>query len=170
MIPFENYLLRALELEDLEVLYQSENSLHSFQNHEGFVSRFTLQDYIQNTHLSLKEASQERFVICEKSKRSTVVGFLDVFNYSDTHQRAEIGVVIFEKFQKKNIATQALNTLLEYLKDFQNLHQVYCYIETKNEKSLKLFKKCGFLESGTLKDFRKFKGTFHDVFIFQKIL
>jgi len=169
MLKFDDYCLRALEPYDLDALYFWENDLNSYTNHEQFYSRFTLEKYIEQAHLSLLEAKQYRFVISKPNEPDLCCGFLDLVDYDPIHQRLEIGILISPQYRRLQIAKKALLRVEDYLKDQFSIRQVYCYIETDNTASLQLFENISYVRSGELKQWRKFKNTWRDVFIYQKI-
>ena len=73
-----NLKLRALEPNDLELIYEVENdkSLWVYSNTASPFSRHTLKKFIENSHLDIIEHKQLRLVITD-DKQS--YGFIDVF-------------------------------------------------------------------------------------------
>ncbi len=170
MLKFDEYCLRALEPYDLDALYFWENDLNSYTNHEQFYSRFTLEKYIEQAHLSLQEAKQYRFVLSKVNEPDLCFGFLDLVDYDSIHKRVEIGVLIAPEYRNKKLGKRALIRIESYIKNHFDIHQIYCYIAVDNHISMKLFESVGFLKSGELKQWRKFKDNWKDVSIYQKIL
>lgn len=170
MLKFDEYCLRALEPFDLDALYFWENDLNSYTNHEQFYSRFTLEKYIEQAHLSLLEAKQYRFVISKINEPDLCLGFVDLVDFDPIHKRLEIGVLIDPKYRRIQLAKRALTVVEAYIKEHFQLKQVYCYIETDNAPSIHLFESLNYSKSGELKQWRRFKDTWKDVLIYQKIL
>ena len=170
MLKFDEYCLRALEPYDLDALYFWENDLNSYTNHEQFYSRFTLEKYIEQAHLSLLEAKQYRFVISKSNEPDVCLGFVDLVDYDPLHKRVEIGILVSPKYRSQNIGKRALACVETYIKAQFDIHQLYCYIATDNLVSIKLFESVGFSVCGELKDWRKSGNTWKDVFIYQKVL
>ncbi|MBO7523255.1 MAG: GNAT family N-acetyltransferase, partial [Bacteroidales bacterium] len=56
-----------------------------------------------------------------------------------------------------------------YCFDILKLHQIYCDIMKTNTESIALFKKAGFVETGTKKEWIKTKEGYIDQYIFQLI-
>lgn len=71
--------LRALEPEDLEILYQWENDPKIWQSGHTLTpfSRFVLKQYLENSHLDIYQTKQLRFIIelidPSKKKKSLLV-------------------------------------------------------------------------------------------------
>ena len=75
----ENLTLRALELEDLDFLFQIENneSFWEVSHTQAPFSKYILKKYIENGHLDIYEAKQLRFLIEEKSTNKRI-GMIDL--------------------------------------------------------------------------------------------
>jgi diamine N-acetyltransferase len=80
------------------------------------------------------------------------VGAVDLYDMELLHQRAAVGILIDQPFQRKGLASQTLFLLVQYAFHFLHLHQLYAYIPVANLPSRQLFMKCGFQSMGVLKD------------------
>ena len=162
--------LRALEPEDLDLLFSVENNPEFWEvsSTQTPFSRALLQKYIDNAHMDLYEAKQLRLVIAEQDS-GTAMGIVDLFNYEPMHQRAGVGVLILEQFRNKGIATQALKLFIEYAFTHLELHQLYANVLSDNMQSIRLFENLNFEKIGRKKDWIKFKETFKNVELYQLI-
>ena len=59
--------------------------------------------------------------------------------------------------------------VIDYARNFLGIHQLYAEIPTHNTKSINLFKKLGFIQTGIMKDWQKTGNTFADIAILQLI-
>ncbi|MBI5217648.1 MAG: GNAT family N-acetyltransferase [Bacteroidia bacterium] len=146
--------LRAIEPEDMDLLYEWENdrSLWEVSNTLVPFSKYTLKKYLENSHLDLYEAKQLRLMIVENEKNKTV-GAIDLFDFEPFHSRVGIGILVYDKNdRRKNFASEALNIIINYCFNTLMLHQLYCNITTDNKSSLDLFTKQGFIIAGEKKD------------------
>jgi diamine N-acetyltransferase len=168
MLENEYVQLRALEPEDLASLYkwENDNQLWEYGNTLAPFSKYILHRYIENSGLDIYEARQLRLVI-EDKKTKNPVGTIDLYDFEPFHNRAGIGILIDEVAQGKGFATQALNLMKDYAFQFLKLSQLYAYIPAMNIASLKLFRNCGFMESGLLKKWNKAPEGKGDVFVYQ---
>lgn len=151
-------MLRALEPDDLDLLYLWENdtSIWWLSNTLKPFSREVLGQYLQGAQQDIFEARQFRFVICLNDPAKTPVGFIDLFDLDPLHQRAGVGILLAGQEQRgKGYGAEALRLLCGYAFSVLFLHQLYCSIPENNEASLKLFRKAGFTESGKQKDWIK---------------
>jgi diamine N-acetyltransferase len=162
--------LRALEPEDLDLLFSVENNPEFWEvsSTQTPFSRALLKKYIDNAFMDLYEAKQLRLVITERES-GTAMGIVDLFNYEPMHQRAGVGVLILDQYRNKGIAKQALKLFIEYAFTHLELHQLYANILSDNVKSMRLFESLNFEKIGRKKDWIKFDGTFKNVELYQLI-
>lgn len=163
--------LRALEPEDLELLYEweNDNSYWMISNTTTPFSKYTLKRYLKNSHKNIYETGQLRLMV-EISDEKKTIGTIDIFDFDPFHKRAGIGILIAdEKERRKGYASMALKCLTEYCFKTLQLHQLYCNILANNCESLDLFRKLGFVEAGIKKDWIKTIDGYHDEYLFQLI-
>ena len=164
--------LRALEPEDLEILYQWENDQEVWKVSNTIVpfSRHILQKYIENAHLDIYQTKQLRLMIdylAEDNSRITL-GAVDLFDFDPFHLRAGIGILIGEtENRNKGFASLALTEIIRYSFKVLQLHQIYANITLDNKPSISLFEKLGFVLSGVKKDWIKTPDGFLDEATYQ---
>lgn len=162
--------LRALEPEDLDFLYTTENDTNFWQvsNTQVPFSKFVLKQYLENAHQDIYEAKQLRLII-EESKTNTAIGMIDLFDFNPQHRRAGIGILVHKKFQNFGFASDALSIFIPYCFKILNLHQIFANIISNNQQSIKLFSNFNFKKIGIKKDWLFIDGVYNDEFIFQLI-
>lgn len=94
-------LLRALEPEDLDLLYGIENNPEVWDVSPTNVpySRYVLHNYLANTVNDIYVDKQVRFVI--DADKEQCIGLLDVVHFDPKHRRAEVSIVLRKEFRKK---------------------------------------------------------------------
>ena len=164
-----NIRLRAPEPEDLELLYKMENdtTLWSVGNSTQPYSRYTLRNYIEQTRNDLYAERQARFII--ETIDGTAAGMIDLADYSPQDARAEVCIGLPDEYRGTGIAHEALTLLCDYAFGFLNLNQLYAYIPKNHEKSKKLFEKAKFIETATLKKWKREGDKFTDILLYQLI-
>lgn len=169
LLQRNGYRLRAPEPEDLAcmMLFENTTSLWTVSNTTGPYSRYWLKKYLEMTKNDLYEDRQLRLMIETPDKN--VAGIIDLCNFDPFNQRAEVGVVIADNYQRKGIGELALQLLKEHAFGFLGIHQLYAYIDVTNGPCRYLFKKCGFSESACLKDWMKQGKAYRDVLMVQCI-
>lgn len=168
MLENELILLRAVEPEDLDLLYRWENNvaLWDVGNTRQPYSRFALKQYISQVDTNIYESGQLRFMIVEKSGSRTV-GTVDLFDLDIHNSRIAFGLYVDADFQGMGFATAALRLVEEYVFDFLNLNQLYCHISAANEASRRMFEKEKYQTNGVLKQWIRTAGGFEDILVFQ---
>jgi diamine N-acetyltransferase len=163
--------LRALEPEDLELLYNWENNLSYWiiSSTVSPFSKYTLKRYVENSHKSIYETGQLRLMI-DHIPDKVSIGTIDIFDFDPFHKRAGLGILIAnEEYRRKGYATMALTCLKDYCFKTLQLHQLYCNILKNNSESIDLFKKIGFVETGIKKEWIKTSDGYLDEHMFQLI-
>ena len=162
--------LRALEPEDLQFLFETENNENFWEvsHTQTPFSKFLLKQYLENAHLDIFEAKQLRLII-QENLNSKPIGMIDLFDFNPQHKRAGIGILIHQKYQKNGFASEALQLLINYCFTYLNLHQLYANITSDNTKSIALFKKHQFNEVGLKKDWIFSNGEFKNELLLQII-
>ncbi|MCB0470549.1 MAG: GNAT family N-acetyltransferase [Flavobacteriaceae bacterium] len=162
--------LRALEPEDLEFLFDVENteSFWEISNTQAPFSRHILEQYLLNSYKDIYEAKQLRLVISDYDDKP--LGLIDLFDFDPKNKRAGIGILIHEaESRSKGFGREALGLLVKYCFHQLDLRQLYCHISEDNKSSLKLFKSEGFEVVGLMKDWNFYNGTYKNVYFLQHI-
>ncbi|MBR2291105.1 MAG: GNAT family N-acetyltransferase [Prevotella sp.] len=169
----ENYpkvTLRAIEPEDLDLLYRIENDVKLWNIGTSNVpySRYTLHDYIANASGDIYVDRQVRMMIENEAKQ--VIGIIDIVNFDPSNRRAELGLVIEEPYRKQGYAYSTLMAIRQYALNVIHLRQLFAFIDARNEPCLQLFRKLGCVESARLKDWLFDGVNYHEAVVMQMIL
>ena len=145
-------VLRALEPEDLDLLYTIENDRTLWQVGTATApySRYLLHDYMAHAIGDAYADKQVRMVIETENRES--VGLVDIFNFSPQHRRAEVGIAVLEAYRQQGIGQQALAQLSEYARCTLRIHQLYAIVSETNPEALALFHAAGFKTKTVLAD------------------
>ena len=170
-MKYKEIKLRALEPEDLELLYEWENNNDYWiiSNTVSPFSKYTLKRYIENSHKNIYETGQLRLMIEHISDKKTI-GTIDIFDFDSYHKRAGLGILIAnETYRKKGYATMALTVLIDYCFKTLLLHQLHCTMLETNCESIELFNKLGFKEIGKKRDWIRTNDGYLSEIMFQLI-
>lgn len=170
MLKSNKIRLRAVEPEDLDLMYLIENdpALWSYGQTSLPFSHYALKQYIEENSHDLFRDLQLRLVI--ETADGLSIGFIDLQHYEPQHQRAEVGIVVVPEKQRQGIATEALRLLSQFASFHFDIHQLYALVPGNNAASLALFRRCGYKESATLQDWLKTPEGWQTVSVFQQIL
>lgn len=170
MLKNNRIRLRAVEPEDLDLMYLIENDTELWPNGQTTVpfSYYTLTKYLAENSHDIYQDRQLRLVI--ELADGISVGFVDLQHYEPRHHRAEVGVVVVLEQQRKGLATEALHLLSGYASAHLGIHQLYAFVPEDNAASIALFLKCGYEKTATLKDWLVTPAGWQSVMVFQLVV
>ena len=165
-------LLRPLEPEDLEPLYQMENSMEDWEHSSNTVpfSHYLLRDYIATQKCDLAIDRQVRLVICDRNNPGLVMGLADLNDYNPIHRRAEIGIILAKEFRGRGYSLQAMRAFIGYIRSARLVDHVYAYVSEYNSACIRMLGKCGFIHGSTLKNWFVKEGKGINAEVFQLFL
>lgn len=163
-------VLRAVEPEDLDLLYRYENDkeLWRFGSTLAPYSRKQIHDYVASYSADIYAERQLRLMIADADSGETV-GTVDLTDFSPIDMRAEVGILIDACYQRMGYGFAALEALIHYCRVTLQLHQVYALVPVVNSASMALFRKCGFKTSGRLRSWLRRSGAYSDVILLQNL-
>jgi diamine N-acetyltransferase len=165
--------LRALEPDDVEILYKWENnrSIWHLSNNITPLSRFTLEQYVMSAGQDIFSTRQVRMMIDLVNPENGIktIGSIDLFEFEPAHQRAGVGILILEGFRGKGYASESLELLINYAFETLQLHQLFANISTDNHESIRLFESKGFRLIGVKKEWNRIRNNWQDESMFQLI-
>ncbi len=167
----KHVFLRAVELSDVDVLFQLENDPSIWSLSETIMpfSRFAIEQYVMNSSTQdVFTAKQLRLIVCENTGKN-IVGTVDIYDFNPMHQRAGVGILILEPYRRKGYASEALQLLMHYAFSVLQLHQLYANISADNTASIALFRQIGFEQTGRRKAWHKKNKNRIDELFFQYI-
>lgn len=167
----ESVVLRALEPEDVDVLYKWENdtSVWKASNTVAPFSKYTLRQFVENQLYDMFETKQIRLIV-EARDPHRPIGAVDLFDIDPCNRRAGVGILIYESRDKRHgYASEALSLLIRYCFQTLMLNQLYCNISAFNVPSLGLFQSKGFSIVGLKKEWVKTTSGWQDEYMLQLI-
>jgi diamine N-acetyltransferase len=166
----KSVLLRALEPDDLDFLFELENNTDVWGVSGTTIpfSRMMLKAYLEEAHRDLYEVKQLRLVIC--TCEGNPLGLIDLFDFDAHHLRAGVGIIIADPANRgRGYGSEALGLLCEYAFSVLHLHQIYAGVGVRNESSNRIFKKIGFVQMGIRRDWNRIASGYEDEIMYQKI-
>ena len=165
--------LRAVEPDDLELLYEWENDpeIWHLGNTLAPFSRFVLEQYLLNAQNDIYTNKQLRLMIDlnDAGISKQTIGSIDLYDFDPVNHRAGVGILITAAHRSKGYASEALGLLKNYAFTVLELHQLYSNIESDNSISIALFNKQGFEKCGEKKEWLRHSGSWHNEWMLQCI-
>lgn len=160
--------LRAVEPEDLDLMYEMENDPAMWDVGSFTVpySRYVLRQYIESSQSDMFTDKQLRLMIVRRED-DCVLGTIDVTDFVPLHSRGAVGIAVHQRFRQDGYAADGLRLLCDYAFGFLCINQLYAHVPANNETSMRLFISCGFTQSGLLKDWIQVKDGFRDAALLQ---
>lgn len=160
--------LRALEKEDLKILYQWENDMELWTCGTTLVpiSKYTLELFIRDSGRDIYETKQLRLMVVQNTD-AQAIGTIDIFDLDPLHGHAAVGILIVQPYRHQGYASEVLTLIKRYAFEVLHLHQLYCTVDVCNQDSMNLFKHRGFQETGRRKEWLRYHDQWHDVVFLQ---
>ena len=108
----ERIYLRAVEPEDMDIMYEMENdpSMWDISNFTVPYSRYVLRQYIEGSQCDVFADKQLRLMIVSKSDHD-ILGTIDITDFVPLHSRGEVGIAVHKDYRRQGYATDALKLL-----------------------------------------------------------
>lgn len=170
MLENELIRLRALEISDVDKLYEWENNRANWRVSHTIApySKHILIDYIGS--VSDVYTDKQLRLIIEGVESGLALGTVDLFDCDFKNKRAGLGILVGDEADRgKGIASEAMRLMLRYCFEVLGLHQVYSNILEDNESSIMLFEKFGFEKIALKKDWVYADGKYWNEWLLHKI-
>lgn len=78
-----------------------------------------------------------------------MIGICALFNFNHTARTCELGIAIGDKaYWGRGYGREAINLLLKYAFRYHNYRRVWLSTQAKNERAIRAYRACGFVEEG----------------------
>jgi RimJ/RimL family protein N-acetyltransferase len=90
-----------------------------------------------------------RFAIEANEK---IIGQCALFNFNETARTCELGIAIGDKdYWGHGYGRDAIRLLLDYAFRYRNIRRVWLSVQGNNERAIRAYQACGFVEEGRLR-------------------
>lgn len=167
----KNVALRAIEPKDVDVLYRWENDMALWVYSDTLkpFSKHQLNQYIQAINLDIYQSKELKLIIETEEDHPQPLGMIDLFDFDPYHNRAGVGIMVHKDFEGQGFASEALKLFIHYCFNTLGIMQLYCSVACNNEKSIHLFERNGFEQTGVRKKWRKVGRNYVDEGFYQLI-
>lgn len=162
--------LRTLDERDADFIVSLENDeeLWAFGDTRAPYPESVLRDYVLTYDPDPLHAGQLRLMIEEK-ETSKQVGTLDLTDIDPRAMNCKIGIAIARPWRRKGIAEEALKAVEGYCHNWLGITNMRADVASSNEAALALFRRAGYIEIGTLRQWRRIGDKIADIVILQRL-
>lgn len=163
-----NLLFRKPCLEDTNDLLAVKNDDEAALLLGGVHHQYTVEEIINWINFHNAQEDEVVFVIID-ADTNHVIGHAGIYKIDSRIRRAEYGILIGAKNARgKGYGTRITNAMADYGFSVLGLHKIKALVLKENLPSYYMFKKCGFIEEGVLKDENFKNNRYYDVVILSK--
>jgi RimJ/RimL family protein N-acetyltransferase len=99
-----------------------------------------------------------------------LIGFCGLFEIDETSRTCELGIFIGDKeYWGRGYGRDAVRLLLGYAFRLRNLRRMWLEVHSENERAIRAYKSCGFVEEGRLREHAWLDGRYVDM-VFMGVL
>ena len=104
--------------------------------------------------------------VIERADDGRVIGVINLHDYSEANENAELGFWFGEEYWGNGYATEAAKRVLDFAFRELKLNRVTALCVDENVASAHVLKKLGMTYEGTMRQYIRIKGTFRDILVF----
>ena len=117
----------------------------------------------EKKYLEENSNSEGTFVIVTLEENK-LIGTIGLEKINTINRSAILGIFIGDKeYLSQGYGTEAIRLILDYGFNYMNLHSVKLELLSCNERALKCYKKCGFIETGRSRESAFLNGKYYDI-------
>ena len=164
--------LRKISPDDAEFLYNNlkDKSITQFLSLAPIKSLKRSKDMIERYIHYWKNYAQFNYVIeTGKGDQKGRIGSISLWNISWINKRAEIGLWIVPKYWAKGFGKKTIHLIKIIAFIHLKLNRLQAHVRINNQRSIKLFEKCGFVKEGRLSQYLNDNGKFIDSFVYANL-
>ena len=168
----ERVKLRALEMEDLDIIMKHFNNLElrQYLNSQIPMSRHAERQWLERSTTMDPWKDGEMTLAIENKESGEFLGTVSLFDISKQHKRAEFGIAIHKPDNLgKGYGTDTTRVMLWVGFHILGLNSIYLITMGGNVRAQKAYEKAGFKDAGVFRQGAYVQGAFHD-FIIMDIL
>lgn len=157
-----------------ERIYLSPRSIEDVEQFTEWLNDFETTDYLGRSGILITLEGEKKYLEENSSPEATfvivtlednkMIGTVSLESINWLNRTATLGVFIGDKdYRSKGYGTEAIRLLLDYGFNYMNLHNIHLNLMSFNIRAQKCYKKCGFKETGRIRESRFINGRYYDV-------
>lgn len=166
MIEGSNIRLRQWRDEDLSSLTTWRNDV-TLQAQLMARARGSDEAKVRNWLESRTNSPDGLFFVAATLENDQAIGYLQVNNLNLVDQHGELGICLAPALQGKGYGTEAIRLVAGYLSATWGLRKISIRVIADNQRAIKSYLKCGFVECGRMREHFLIDGQWKDVLLME---
>lgn len=164
MLKGDKVTLRAIEREDLRRLWDLErDNVDLVIMADDVWEPKSFEVYEKRYAKHLEDREQTRFVIEADGK---IIGYANLHGLDRLLGMAELGISIYDRdYLGKGYGRDAIKVLLNWAFRYHNWRRIWLETLATNERAIRAYKACGFVEEGRLREATFYDGKYADMIV-----
>lgn len=162
MLRGEKVVLRSVEREDLKALHELASNVELVMLGDGNWVPSPLAAYEKDFDEHVKDEDKSDFVIEADGK---IIGEIGLHRWKNRRAGvATLGVGIYHPdYVGRGFGRDAISVLLDWAFRIQNFRRISLETMATNERAIRAYRACGFVEEGRLREHEYWNGRYVDV-------
>lgn len=157
-------------------IYLSPISIEDAEKFTEWMNDFEVTDYTGRSGAIMSLEGERKYLQENSNPEATfsiitlnedkLIGTVGLERVDHMNRTAILGIFIGDKeYLSKGYGTEAIKLLLDYGFNYMNLHSIKLNLMSFNQRALKCYKKCGFNETGRIRENKFINGRYYDTII-----
>ena len=154
-------------------IYLSPRNIEDVEKFTQWLNDFEVTDYTGRSGQVMSLEGERKYLLENANPEATfsiitinedkLIGTVGLKSINHINKTSTLGIFIGDKeYLSKGYGTEAIKLLLDYGFNYLNLHSVQLDVISFNERALKCYKKCGFKETGRVRENKFINGKYYD--------
>ncbi len=155
-------------------IYLSPRSNEDVEKFTEWMNDFQVTDYTGRSGTIMSLEGEKKYLEENSNTQGTfaivtldenkLIGTIGLEKINTINRSAVLGIFIGDKeYLSKGYGTEAIRLILDYGFNYMNLHSIKLELLSCNERALKCYKKCGFVETGRTRESVFLNGKYYDI-------
>lgn len=156
-----------------ERIYLSPRNNEDVEKFTEWMNDFQVTDYTGRSGATMSLEEEKKYLEENSNPQGTfvivtlgenkLIGTIGLEKINTINRSAVLGIFIGDKeYLSKGYGTEAIRLILDYGFNYMNLHSIKLELLSCNERALKCYKKCGFVETGRSRECVFLNGKYYD--------
>lgn len=157
-------------------IYLSPRNVEDVEKFTEWMNDFEVTDYTGRSGEIMSLEGEKKYLLENSNPEATfsiitlekdeLIGTVGLERINHTNRTATLGIFIGDReYLNKGYGTESIRLLLDYGFNYMNLHSIKLQLMSFNERALNCYKKCGFKETGKIRDNYFINGKYYDTIV-----